>query len=154
MFIYRFCFSVAAIHRASGRERVTFTSGEYPSGLAIDYVRPIQNLIQVKNSHKDFYSMLFVFPKKQYTVLFPPLFFHIHKSNRGISVPSPIFGLLPVLDCLGRAEMDTGTAEFTVVLPERFFIHHFDIFYRDRLPHRSRMTCMFHRQRSSCRHHG
>ena len=74
--------------------------------------------------------MLFVIPLKKIYGLFPPLFFHIHKSNRGVSVPSPFFGLLPVLDGLRRAEMDTGTAEFAVVLPERFFIHHFDIFHR------------------------
>jgi hypothetical protein len=67
--------------------------------------------------------------KKIERMLFSPLFFHVHKSNGWIFVPSPIFSLLPVLDCLGRAEMDTGTAEFTMVLPDRFFIHHFDIFH-------------------------
>jgi hypothetical protein len=61
---------------------------------------------------------------------FAPLGFHIRNLQVRVAVVSPPPGFLPVLDCLDRAEVDAGTAEFAVVFPDRLALHHFDIVHR------------------------
>lgn len=64
--------------------------------------------------------------------LFSRLGLHIAKLQARMEVPSP--SLRPVqhgkLDCLGRAEVETGAAEFAPVLPDRVTLFDHDIFYR------------------------
>ena len=62
--------------------------------------------------------------------LFAPLRFHISDLERRVAVAPALCRFWPVLDRLDRAEVDTGAAQLTVVLPDRFLVCHFDIFHR------------------------
>ena len=67
---------------------------------------------------------------KHFAGSFAPLRLHICNLQVRVVVPSPGLCLLPILDCLYRAEVYAGTAEFTVVLPDRLTLDHLYIMYR------------------------
>jgi hypothetical protein len=47
-----------------------------------------------------------------------------------VAVPPPVLYLVPVLDCLDRAKVETGATDFTAVLPYRLAIDQITIMYR------------------------
>jgi hypothetical protein len=58
--------------------------------------------------------------------------FHILNLQPGVPVPAPSLRSLHAMevDCLDRAEMEAGTAQFTVVLPGRSSLYHRNISHR------------------------
>ena len=81
--------------------------------------------------------------------------FHILNLQCGMPVPAPSLRSLHAMevDCLHRAEMEAGTAQFTVVLPGRSSLYHRDISHRADFCTGTAARYRNQRQRISCPRH-